>query len=123
MRKSTWGLGPTFRGPLALHDDQDRQRPISTQWVGLRARKALTSQIDTAISISRVLTRLAMANQSSHQNLRLFNVNLDQIRSAIAIVGKIIMTIQDATSPGPWSGSGGDVILTAILRNERRRAS
>ena len=67
--------------------------------------------------VPAALTRPAMANQSSHQNLCFFSVNLDQTRINSAIVGRIIMAIQNAASAGPRFGSGDDAIFRLRLED------
>ena len=50
-------------------------------------------------------TRLAMAHQSSHQNLCFFDMNRDQTRRITAEIDNIIMVIQSAVSTDPRDGS------------------
>ena len=59
-----------------------------------------------------VLTRLAMANQSSHQNFCFLDVYRDQIRRITAKIDDMIMRIQNAVTPGPRDGYG-DAPMTA----------
>ena len=61
------------------------------------------------------LTRLAMANQSSHQNLCLFDVYRDQIRRITAKIDNIIMTIPNIATPSPRDGYG-DAAMTDLVK-------
>lgn len=62
----------------------------------------------------RYLTKLAMANQSSHQNLCFFDVYRDQIRRITAEVDNTIMMRQKAATPIPRDGYG-DVAMTDLV--------
>ena len=86
--------------------------------------KRADGEVRHVLPLTAALTRLPKASQSSHQNPWPLDMNLDQTRSTMAVVGKMIMKMDSVTRLGPRFGLYvGSILFSGLPRTGEQTGS